>query len=306
MKLIPSQQFEDWLLNRQLASRTVDNYLVYYFRFVKDHGVLNQETAVDFFSKKRNRNGVSKAFLINYRKFIMENHKALEVGVEELGDLVEMELSSFKAAQAKNLVLPIPHEDIPLIEKHLETERLKIQLWLTYSCGLRLGEALKIRFRNFNWAEWGKHMDKYGECRVMGKGSKPGIALVPGPLMNRISHFFQSSEFDRLTENTLLFLKKSIPDEHLNVANLGRTWQIKLNQAGVKAGITKLDDHGIVIKETSVYPHRLRHSYANYLLNVKKLNLREVQELLRHSSITSTQIYTHIDKEDLKEKLNKK
>ncbi len=305
MKIIQPQQFEDWLLNRQLAPRTIDNYLYYYFRFAKDHGILNQETAVAFFSKKQNRNGISKAFLINYRKFIMENHKALNVSVYELGDLAEMELLSFKSSKARTLVLPIAHEDIPLLEQHLNSERLKIQLWLTYSCGLRLGEALKIRFRNFNWAEWGKDMTKYGECRVTGKGGKPGIALVPGPLMNRVSHFFQSSAFNRVTEDSLLFVKNTVPDEEINVKSKGSSWQRHLGHAGVASGITKLDAKGNVIKETSVHPHRLRHSFAHYLLNVKKMNLREVQELLRHASIQSTQIYTHIDKEDLKEKLNK-
>ncbi len=304
MKLYP-EKFENWLANKQLMRITIDNYMYYFFKFAKDHSLLNQESAVDFYSKKANRNSIGKTFLINYRKFLMENHKELQINVEELGDLVEMDLSSFKIGRKSHLVYPIPHEDIPLLEKHLSTERLRIQLWLTYSSGLRLGEALKIRFRSFNWSEWGKDMTKMGECRVMGKGGKPGIALVPGDIMNRISHFFQSHEFNPLTENSLLFLKGTMPDDEINVKNQARTWQMHLNQAGLKSGITKRDEKGNVIKETSVHPHRLRHSYGHYLLNVKKLNLREVQELLRHTSITSTQVYTHIDKEELKEKLSK-
>ncbi len=305
MKKIDPQRFEDWLVNKQLADVTVQNYMYYFFKFSKDHILLNQESAVRFYSEKNNRNSIGKTFLVNYRKFLMENYRALGITVEELGDLAEMDLSSFKIGKNVALVKPIPHDDIFIIEKHLNSERLKIQLMLTYNCGLRLGEALKVRFRSFNWDEWSKDMTKYGECRVLGKGSKPGIALVPGHLMNRISKFFGSSSFNPLTENSLLFIKDNIPDEHINVKSKASNWQKHLTHAGIESGITKLDENGKIIDDTRVHPHRLRHSYGTYLLNVKKMNLRQVQELLRHTSITSTQIYTHIDKEDLKEELNK-
>ena len=61
--------------------------------------------------------------------------------------------------------------------------------------------------------------------------------------------------------------------------------------------------NGKPVPGTRVYPHRLRHSYASHLLKDLKLNIRYVQEALRHSSIVSTQIYTYIDKEELKKKL---
>ena len=305
MKPIPLEQFESWLINKQLSKISVENYAYYFLKFASQFVELNQDTAVQFYSKQRFRNSISKAFLVNFRKFLMENYKVLKLTPEELGDLVEMDLSSFKVGVNRNLVYPIPHEEIALLEKNLETERLKIQLLLSYYCALRLGEALKIRHRSFNWKEWGKDMTKMGECRVTGKGGRPGIAIVPGWLMNRISHFFQSDQFMPLTQNSLLFIKANLDDEEINVKNLGRTWQMHLKKAGILSGVTKLDEKGIPTNETRVYPHRLRHSFAHYLLNVKKLNLREVQEMLRHSSITSTQIYTYIDKEELKEKLNK-
>lgn len=82
-----------------------------------------------------------------------------------------------------------------------------------------------------------------------------------------------------------------------------RSWQNHLRRAGIRSGITKLDPNDIPIKDTVVHPHKLRHSYATYLKIVKKLDIMEIKELMRHSSIKSTQIYTHIDKEYLKEKL---
>ncbi len=244
MKNASIQKFQDWLINKQLSSRTIEGYLYYYLRFTKDDSIFNQESASKFYSKKANRHSIGKAFLINFRKFLMENHKELKIPVVELGDIAEMDLSSFKVGKAIRLVRPIAHEDIQLLEKYLPSERLKIQLQLTYSCGLRLGEALKVRFRNFNWSEWGKDMTKMGECRVMGKGGKPGIAIVPGPLMNRIAHFFKSKVFNPVTQDSLLFVKNTVPDEEINVKSKSSSWQRHLGHAGVKSGLTKLDGKG--------------------------------------------------------------
>ena len=140
-----------------------------------------------------------------------------------------------------------------------------------------------------------------GECRVYGKGDKEGVALVPADIMVRISRYIRGKEWKSLNDKIFSYGHKNI-----DVKNRARTWQMKLRDAGIKSGITKLDSNKNPIKDTVVHPHRLRHSYASYLLNDKGLDIREVQEILRHSSIQSTQIYTHINKEHLKEKLSQK
>lgn len=91
----------------------------------------------------------------------------------------------------------------------------------------------------------------------------------------------------------------------VNIENKGRLWRLKLRKAGINAGLTKMDEKGKPIPETVIFPHRLRHSYANYLLNVKGIDIKYVQETLRHTSITSTEIYIYVNKEELKEKLSK-
>ena len=142
-------------------------------------------------------------------------------------------------------------------------------------------------------------MSKMGECRVYGKGDKEGIAIVPAVLMRRIAIYIKNKKFSSL--DSKIFVRGNA---NINLKNKSRTWQIKLRKAGITTGITKLDKERKPIKDTVVHPHRLRHSYASYLLNEKGFNLKEVQEVLRHVSIQSTQIYTHINKERLKEKLS--
>ncbi len=296
--IVPIDKFEEWLESKNLKERTIQNYLYYFNKFTFDS--FNQETISKFLSEKSNRNSIGRSFLVNLQRFLKINHKELGISQESRIKITEVELPKLTGRTKQRIIKPIPHEHISILENNLDTEQLKLQLLLSYYCGLRLGELLKITILSFNWEEWKKDPSRMGECRVYGKGDREGIALVPSVLMKRIAIFIKSKSFDSL--DSRLFIKAT---GEINIKNRSRTWQQKLRDAGIRAGITKLDKENKTIKDTVIHPHRLRHSYAAYLLNEKGLNLREVQELLRHSSIQSTQIYTHISKEHLKEKLEK-
>lgn len=293
--IIQIDKFEDYLRNKNLKEKTIQNYLYYYGKFTYD--IFNQETVSSFLSLKQNRNSVARSFLVNLQRFLKMNHKELGLSSILREDIMEVELPKLTGRTKKRLIKPIPHNEIFLIEKHLDTESLKIQLLLSYFCGLRLGELLKIDIMSFDWKDWKTDTSQMGECRVYGKGDKEGIALVPSHLMKRIARLIRSKSFKSVDNK--LFVKGI----NVNVDNRARTWQIKLRKAGIDSGVTQIDSKGDPIHGTVVHPHRLRHSFANYLLNDKGLNLREVQEALRHSSIKSTQIYTQINKEELKKKL---
>lgn len=293
---IPLDKFEEWLKNKNLKERTIENYIYYYNKFTFDS--FNQETISRFLSQKSNRNSIGRSFLVNLKRFLLVNYQELRISQESRVKIAEVELPKLTGRVKQRLIKPIPHEHISLLEKNLDTEQLKLQLLLSYYCGLRLGELIKISIISFNWESWKKETSKMGECRVYGKGDKEGIALVPAALMKRVAIFIKGKNYSSL--DSKLFVRGN---SDINLKNKSRIWQIKLRKAGIKAGITKLDEKGKPIVETVVHPHRLRHSYASYLLNERGLNLREVQEILRHTSIQSTQIYTHINKEHLKEKL---
>ena len=295
---IPLDKFEEWLGNKNLKERTIENYVYYFNKFTFD--VYNQETVSRFLSVKTNRNSIARSFLVNFQKFLKVNYKELGINLELWKNIVDVELPKLTGRVKQRLVIPIPHEHIRLVEQYLQTEQLKLQLLLSYYCALRLGELLKITILSFNWDKWKKDISKMGECRVFGKGDKEGIALVPAVLMKRVGLYIKGRSFSSL--DSKIFVRGNAD---INLKNKGRSWQMKLRDAGIRAGITKLDEHGKVIQNTVVHPHRLRHSYASYLLNEKGLNLKEVQEVLRHASLNSTQIYVHINKEKLKEKLEK-
>jgi integrase/recombinase XerC len=143
-------------------------------------------------------------------------------------------------------------------------------LELFYSAGLRLSELVKLRHRDVDLHE--------GTARVLGKGRKERLCPIGGPAVRAIQAYLDACPL----EGDTLFL--SGRDRPLN----GRTIQLALKRYLAFAG---LDSH--------LSPHKLRHSFATHLLD-EGADLRSVQELLGHSQVTTTQIYTSVSVERLK------
>lgn len=295
-------KYEEYLINKGLKKQTIELYLYYFLNFQNVGGNLSNETVNRFLSIKTNRNSVGRAFILSYRDFLIQFHKELQITLDQMNDIVELRLPKISGSRKSRLIKPLSIEQIKLLETHLTNEKYKIMLLLSFYCGLRIGELLRIKVSSFNWGEWRIDTDKMGECRVLGKGDKEGIALVPSNLMKRIAKYIHNSKIQLGLESNL-FIQHDINIGAEEVLNYSFSWRRELTKASVSAGITLKNEKGKLIPETVVHPHRLRHSCASYLLNEQKLDIREVQELLRHSSITSTQIYTHINKDKLKEKL---
>lgn len=298
-------KFEDWLRNKNLKERTILDYMYYFNKFTVTHQLYNQETISKFLALKINRNSTSRGFLINLKKFLMMNYKELGFTLDDRMEISETELPKLTGRPKQRIITPLSKEEIDKLEAVLGNEKEKIQLLLSFHCGLRLGELLKITIISFNWNKWKQDMESMGECRVLGKGDKEGIALVPAYLMKRLARWIRSNPNKFSYINAPLFINRPIEQATPKyLMHAGRTWELTLAKAGVKAGITLLDANNKPIKETVVHPHRLRHSCGSYLLNELGLDIREVQEVLRHSNISSTQIYTKINVENLKAKLS--
>lgn len=294
---IPISKFEDYLKNKNLKDRTIEGYIYYFNKFTDD--VFNQETVSRFLSLSPNRNTVGRSFLLNYKKFLLMNHKEFGLTPHVRANIADIELPKLTGRIKQRIIKPIPHDQIVLLENCLESESLKLRLILSYYCGLRLGELLKIKIVSFNWDEWKKEPQKMGECRVFGKGDKEGIALVPSKIMYRVADFIHSQDYPSVDHYLFINPKQ----ENVKLRNLARTWQTNLAKAGIDSGITQLDSNKEPIKDTVVHPHRLRHSYGYYLLS-KGVDIRKIQKLLRHADISSTQIYTHVSQEELKKELS--
>lgn len=145
-----------------------------------------------------------------------------------------------------------------------------------YAAGLRISELLELRLSNLHLRE--KYM------RIVGKGDKE--RLVP------------------LGEMAIMYLRKYIEGARLELTK-GNTDLLFFNYKGEKMSrqgfykflVNLAKDNGI---EKEISPHTIRHSFATHLLE-GGVDLRIVQELLGHEDISTTQIYTHIDKSKLKD-----
>lgn len=289
-------KFENWLRNKNLKEKTIEEYLYYFSKF--QDTVFNQETVSRFLVSKSNRNGVARSFLVNLKKYIIQNYKELGFSIEQRLDASEVELPTLTGSIKKRIIKTLDEEQIKLLEKYLESEKEKLMLLCSYFGGLRVGELMKIRVIDFNWNEWKKDISQIGECNVLGKGDKEGVAFFPSELMVRVAKYIKTKR--NLSLSSTIFIKHY--HNYRNVNNAASAWNNKLKEAAIKAGITKMGENEKIVEETSIHSHMLRHSYATNLLK-KGVDIRKIQELLRHSVITSTEVYTHVSKEDLKKVL---
>ncbi|MFT3989837.1 MAG: tyrosine recombinase [Luteolibacter sp.] len=149
-------------------------------------------------------------------------------------------------------------------------------LELFYSSGLRLSELCKIRLEMLDAEE--------GFIRITGKGGKTRIVRVGQLALNSIADYLANERPSLVTKKTGSHLFISVRGGALSP---DRVRQIVKERAAC-AGI-----------EQNIYPHLLRHSFATHLLE-GGADLRVIQELLGHADISTTQIYTHVDRERLK------
>lgn len=144
-------------------------------------------------------------------------------------------------------------------------------LELFYSCGLRISELLALDVR---------HLDFIGETvKVMGKGSKERVVPMGGPAISAIQRYRQEAA----VTSGPLFLS---------------TRRTRITQQAVDQLLKKYLKRSSI--PFAISPHKLRHSFATHLLDAGA-DLRSVQSLLGHASLSTTQIYTHVTKERLKE-----
>lgn len=165
-----------------------------------------------------------------------------------------------------------PDEAVRLVEMPADTPldiRDKAMFELLYSSGLRLAELVSLDPGDMDFAD---------ACvRVTGKGSKTRIVPLGSHAISALQNWLAVRSQLASPDETALFVGKS--GQRISP----RTVQHQLRQWGVKQGIA-----------SGVHPHLLRHSFATHVLQSSG-DLRAVQEMLGHASISTTQVYTHLD-----------
>ena len=163
-------------------------------------------------------------------------------------------------------------------DANLLSARDKAMLEVLYSSGIRVSELVELEMADLDLQE--------GILRVRGKGRKDRLTPIGSQAIKAIQRYFELRAAEVKAEESdanRVFLNKH--GQSLSTRSVRRKLDKYLLEAGLDPGIS---------------PHTLRHSFATHLLN-NGADLRSVQELLGHQSLSTTQIYTHLTTNKMKE-----
>ena len=271
-------------LEKGLSNNTVlayQNDLVAFFSFLDDKENLDEIRRKDFssYTKYLYKNNISPssitrkiASIKGFFKFL--NYKRI------IKTNPTVLITSPKLPKRLPKVLTI-NEINKIITKDLSPMQKAI-VELLYSSGIRVSELVELKYKNVDLSK--------KIIRVFGKGSKERIIPINKKCSNVLFAYLKQREIISLKYNSFDYFF--------------------LNEKGKKISrqyVYKIIRHQGELIDKKISPHTIRHSFATHLLE-NGADLRAVQELLGHSSIVTTQLYTHISKNTLREvyfKINK-
>lgn len=276
------EKFLNYLMvERGLSVNTIAGYrrdLAKYQRFLKAHSIGLTKVTIDdirryLYYLRKNQSPAScarnVAALRSFHKFLLQEGYVDNLPTEDLTTpkrplrlpKVFSQRDIEKLLQKPNLLTPQGLRDKAILE-------------VLYGAGLRISELVSLNFDDID--------TETGFLRVMGKGAKERV--VP------LGSYAIRALLDYSRKGWLKLAKHRLPTLFLNTRGRPLTRQgcwLIVKKYAEEAGI-------------EIYPHSLRHSFATHLLE-NGADLRSVQEMLGHASISTTQIYTHVSKKHLKE-----
>ena len=285
----PLKEFLDYLqFERKYSEKTIESYkndIEKFFRFLDIEDILMDEVDQiiirNFLSSELN-NGVSKrsckrrlSSLKHFYKFIVNKKYVNNNPFEFIGS--PKAPKKFPSVLYKYQVEDLLNENRKRKDKLAPRDQAILEL--LYYTGMRVSELANVKIQDLNL--------KNRFVRVIGKGNK-----------ERIIPF--TDECKKTIETYINDLRSELSQKNLNPTNI-----LILNERG--EGITSRGIEYILdsIEEKTglfmgIHPHLLRHSFATHLLE-NGADLRVIQELLGHASLNTTQIYTHVTEEKMKE-----
>ncbi|MDD4412043.1 MAG: tyrosine-type recombinase/integrase [Patescibacteria group bacterium] len=294
MKKIINQFLEHLEVEKGLSTLTIRNYHFYLNRFeqfAKEHGVskiekidkdlihnfrlhLNRLTDENNEPLKKNTQNYHLIAIRGFLKYLAKND-ITSLGPEKI-DLAKQEprqVTFLEGVELKNIL------EAPLNTNNDELMRCrdKAILELFFSTGLRVSELAKLKIDDIN-------LDKE-EFTVRGKGKKVRIVFLSDEARSALKKYLSN----RQDVNPYLFI---------NLDRARKTVDEPITSRSIERLVVKYAKLAGIMK--SVTPHTLRHSYATDLL-LNGADIRSVQAMLGHSSITTTQVYTHITDKQLRE-----
>jgi integrase/recombinase XerD len=281
-----NQYLNHLLIEKGAAGNTLEAYgrdLKRYIAFLEQRGLSDvrsviPKTVIDFLvqikSEGLSANSMNRslAALRGFYKFLLQE-KVLDESPLANIELAKvwMRLPDTVSKEEMNLILSQPGDQTP------SALRDSAMLELLYATGLRVSELISLMMNSINW--------QVGFLIVMGKGSKERVVPIGKTAYDCVRRYVDEARprLLKLKTTDVLFLNR-----FGGAFTRQGLWKIIIHYAQ-KAGLQK-----------NVHPHTFRHSFASHLLE-GGADLRAVQVMLGHADISTTQIYTHVTKDRLKE-----
>jgi integrase/recombinase XerD len=255
------KKFADYAINLELSESKIER------KDISNFLVLLKKSNISARTQARIISGI-KAF---YKYLILEDYIKYNPT-----DLVESPKIGFRLPDTLSLIeIDKLISAIDLSQQHGERNRSILET--LYSCGLRVSELINLQLSNINFNE--------NYIKVTGKGNKQRLSPISGKALKYLSIYINEVRIH-------LDIKKGNSD-FVFLNNRGA----KLSRVMIFLIIKKLAEKIGLNKKIS--PHTFRHSFATHLIE-GGADLRAVQEMLGHSSITTTEIYTHLDNDYLR------
>lgn len=223
---------------------------------------------LDEFIKRHNRT-IDRACVKNYIEFLLWKYP------EEREKYINLRVPRLKGRKKRILPDFPTEEEVWKIESVFEKPREKVMLLISFYSALRPQGVLKLMKSNFYLDDWLQDESKPCKIKINEKGNKERIVFLKANIM-------------QMLKNPLLKIQG---DKRLFGIKY-RRWHFLLTEASKKA------------LGRSISPHKLRHGGATLLLR-NGWTLQEVSEFLGHESIATTQIYAHLDKDEMMKKYEK-
>jgi len=275
------EQFKKYLTNEKNYSiHTVKNYekdIEQFILFSKELEKVDEKKIreyLEFLSKKYSKNSTIRKIIAlrSFFRFLIKSKKILKNPFEYI--LTPKKEKRIPGVLTENEVKTLL-DSIPC--DNFFSLRDRVIMELLYSSGIRVNELVNLNINDVDFFN--------EEIKVTGKGNKERIVPVGSVAINFLQKYVK--ELKNKTNTKILFINK-------NKGRLTtRAVEMIVKSYAKKAGILK-----------RVTPHTLRHSFATHLLD-RGADLRSVQELLGHSNLSTTQIYTHLSIQKLKKEYEK-
>jgi integrase/recombinase XerD len=182
-------------------------------------------------------------------------------------EVLQKEFTNIKVPKIKtSLPSVLTREEVKRLLESSNNEKSKLMIMTLYSSGMRVSELVKLKWKDLELEQ------KIAWVRA-GKGNKDRMIILSELLVKKLSQLERETEY--------IFPGKNGPLTTRNIQEI-------VHDAAHRAGINK-----------KVTPHTLRHSFATHLLEAGN-DIRLIQELLGHSNLQTTQIYTHVSNEQKK------